>query len=369
MKVPFANLAEQYFQIKPEIDEAIQSVLSGGSFVGGQTVQKFEEQFAKLCGAKNCIGVGNATDALFLSLKVLGVGIGDEVITPSWSWISTVEVISLTGAKPVFVDVDPEFFTVTAERIIERITSKTKAVIIVHLYGQVAETIAIKALCDQHKLFLIEDCSQAHLSSENETMAGTFGDFGVFSFYPTKNLGAYGDAGCLITNKDELAVKVRRLANHGGLSKNEHLFEGTNSRLDTLQAAILTVKLKYLPAWTQKRIENAQLYTARLSNVSYLVLPKIRDGVKHTFHQFVVKVKRRSELQSYLHSMGIQTMIHYPKALPFEPAYKYLNHMESDFPVSAKLQNEVLSLPIHPELSEDQILYVCDMIKSFYGSN
>ncbi len=369
MKVPFANLAEQYFQIKPEIDEAIQAVLVGGNFLGGEPVQRFETDFERLCGAKNCVGVGNATDALFLSLKALGIGLGDEVITPAWSWISTAEVISLTGAKPVFVDVDSEFLTVTAERIKERITSKTKAVIIVHLYGQLAETIAIKALCDQHKLFLIEDCSQAHLSSENGIVAGTLGDFGVFSFYPTKNLGAYGDAGCLITNQDELAIKVRRLANHGGLSKDEHLFEGTNSRLDTLQAAILTVKLKHLPAWNQKRIENAQLYVDNLSDISDLVLPKIRKGVKHTFHQFVVKVKRRTELQAYLSSKGIQTMIHYPKALPFEPAYNYLNHTESDFPASALLQNEVLSLPVHPELSEDQILYVCDMIKSFYGTN
>lgn len=369
MKVPFANLADQYLQIKPEIDEAIQSVLMGGSFAGGESVQRFETDFAKLCHVKNCVGVGNATDALFLSLKALGIGLGDEVITPAWSWISTAEVISLTGAKPVFVDVHPDFFTVTSEEIKNKITSKTKAVIIVHLYGQVAETLAIKTLCDQHNLSLIEDCSQAHLSSENDVMAGTIGDFGAFSFYPTKNLGAYGDAGCLITNHDELATKVRRLANHGGLSKGEHLMEGTNSRLDTLQAAILSVKLKHLPAWTDLRIKHAQLYINNLSGVTDLVLPKTRNGVKHTFHQFVVKVQRRSELQTYLHSKEIHTMVHYPKALPFLPAYEYLNHTESDFPVSAKLQNEVLSLPVHPELSADQILYVCDMIKSFYGSN
>lgn len=368
MKVPFANLAEQYFQIKPEIDQAIESVLVGGSFVGGEPVQRFEESFSKLCNIKNCIGVGNATDALFISLKALGIGLGDEVITPAWSWISTAEVISLAGAKPIFVDVNPDFFTVTAEAIKKKINTKTKAVIIVHLYGQVAETLAIKALCDQHNLSLIEDCSQAHLSSENDVMAGTIGDFGAFSFYPTKNLGAYGDAGCLITNHDELAKKLRRLANHGGLSKDEHLMEGTNSRLDTLQAAILSVKLKHLPAWTDLRIKHAQLYLNNLSGVTDLVLPKTRNGVKHTFHQFVVKVQRRSELQSYLKLKEVQTLIHYPKAIPFEPAYNYLNHIETEFPVSAHLQNEVLSLPVHNELSDDQILYVCDMIKSFYGS-
>lgn len=369
MKISFANLANQYLQIKPEIDETIQSVLLGGSFVGGELVQQFEEGFSKLCNTKNCIGVGNATDALFLSLKALGIGLGDEVITPAWSWISTAEVISLAGAKPIFVDVNPDFFTVTSEAIKKKINTKTKAVIIVHLYGQVAETLAIKALCDQHNLSLIEDCSQAHLSSENDVMAGTIGDFGAFSFYPTKNLGAYGDAGCLITNHDELAMKVRRLANHGGLSKDEHLMEGTNSRLDTLQAAILSVKLKHLPAWTDLRIKHAQLYINNLSGVTDLELPKTRNGVKHTFHQFVVKVQRRSELQLYLNSKEVETLIHYPKAIPFEPAYNYLNHIELDFPVSAQLQNEVLSLPVHPELSGEQILYVCDMIKSFYGSN
>jgi dTDP-4-amino-4,6-dideoxygalactose transaminase len=369
MKVPFANLAEQYFQIKSEIDEAIQTVLVGGSFVGGESVLRFETDFAKVCHVKNCVGVGNATDALFLSLKALGIGLGDEVITPAWSWISTAEVISLTGAKPVFVDVDPDFFTVTTEAIKEKISPKTKAVIIVHLYGQPAEANEITTLCRKESLSLIEDCSQAHLSSENGTMVGAFGDFGVFSFYPTKNLGAYGDAGCVITNQDELTIKVRRLANHGGLSKDEHLIEGTNSRLDTLQAAILSIKLKYLPAWNQKRIELAQLYINNLEDVNELALPKIREGVTHTFHQFVIKTKRRSELQSYLHSHKIQTLIHYPKAIPFEPAYNYLHHSENEFPVSAQLQHEVLSLPVHPELSEEQILYVCKMIKVFYGSN
>lgn len=366
MKVPFASLAEQYLEIKPEIDQVIREVLSGGSFVGGKHTGEFENNFANLCKVKNCVGVGNATDALFLSLKALGIKPSDEVITPAWSWISTAEVITLCGAKTVFADVHQEYFTVTLESIQEKITSKTKAVIIVHLYGQVAETRAIKKLCDRNNLFLIEDCSQAHLSKEDEHMAGSIGDCGIFSFYPTKNLGAYGDGGCVITNDNGLAERVRRFANHGGLTKDEHLFEGTNSRLDTLQAAILNVKLKYLSAWNEKRIFNARLYYENLSEVASIVLPKVREDVKHTFHQFVIKASNRAELKLFLAKQDVETVIHYPKALPFEPAYKYLNHVEIDFPISAMLQNQVLSLPIQPELSKDQILYVCKLIKSFY---
>ena len=366
MKVPFASLAEQYLEIKPEIDQVIREVLSGGSFVGGKHTSEFENNFANLCKVKNCVGVGNATDALFLSLKALGIKPSDEVITPAWSWISTAEVITLCGAKTVFADVHQEYFTVTPESIIEKITSKTKAVIIVHLYGQVAETRAIKKLCDRNNLFLIEDCSQAHLSKEDEHMAGSIGDCGIFSFYPTKNLGAYGDGGCVITNDNGLAERVRRFANHGGLTKDEHLFEGTNSRLDTLQAAILNVKLKYLSDWNKKRITNASLYIQNLSDIGEIVLPIVREGTTHTFHQFVIKASNRAELKLFLAKQDVETVIHYPKALPFEPAYKYLNHVEIDFPISAMLQNQALSLPIQPELSKDQILYVCKLIKSFY---
>jgi len=359
-------LAEQYLNLKPEVDRVVQEVLTSGSFVGGKHVQEFEKDFANLCNVKNCVGVGNATDALFLSLKALGIKPGDEVITPAWSWISTSEVIDLCGAKPVFCDVHPEYFTITPESIQEKLTSRTKAVIVVNLYGQVAEIQAIKKICHQNNIFMIEDCSQAHLSKEDELIAGSVGDCGVFSFYPTKNLGAYGDAGCVVTNDQVLAEKVRRLANHGGLTKDEHLFEGTNSRLDTLHAAILNVKLKHLPAWNEKRNANANLYVENLFDVSKIILPKVREGTTHTFHQFVIRASNRNELKRFLAQREVDTLIHYPKALPFEPAYKHLNHSDKDFPVSAMLQSEVLSLPIQPELSKDQILYVCELIKSFY---
>ncbi|MEQ1585074.1 MAG: DegT/DnrJ/EryC1/StrS family aminotransferase [Cyclobacteriaceae bacterium] len=367
MNVPFIDLATQYKSLKPEIDHALNSVLTSGSFIGGEEVKTFERNFADLCGVTECVGLGNATDGLFLALKALGVGSGDEVITPAWSWISSAEVISLSGATPVFADVDAELFTITQKEIESKITSKTKAVIVVHLCGQMAEVTPIKELCDQRNLFLIEDCSQAHLSDDNGVRAGSIGDCGVFSFYPTKNMGAYGDAGCLVTSNYELATKVRRLANHGGLHKDEHLFEGTNSRLDSLQAVILNVKLKHLTAWTKKRIANAQLYKDNLKDEKSVSLPIPRQNTVHSFHLFVIMAKDRDELRDFLEEKGVQTIVHYPKALPFEPAYTYLKHSEDDFPVSAGLQKSVLSLPIHPELTEDQINYVCGMIRSFYG--
>jgi dTDP-4-amino-4,6-dideoxygalactose transaminase len=366
MKVPFSDLAIQYKALKPEIDKGIAEVLDSGYFIGGSPVKLFEESFSALCRVKNCVAIGNATDGLFLSLKALGIGPGDEVITPAWSWISTAEVITLTGATPIFADVDSKFFTVTEKDIKVKITSRTRAVIIVHLYGQVAEVNEIKALCNSSNLLLIEDCSQAHLSSEHDVMAGSTGDCGVFSFYPTKNLGAFGDAGCVITNQDPLAEKIRRLANHGGLSKDDHQIEGFNSRMDTMQAAILNVKLKYLPDWNARRIKNAQLYFENLSGIESLSLPGIRKDTVHTFHLFVMKLEQRDELKSFLESKGVQTLVHYPKALPFEPAYDYLSHNVDDFPVSAQLQRTVLSLPVAPEISEEQILYVCRMIKAFY---
>jgi len=369
MKVPFIDLAAQYQFLKPEIDQAVDSILTSGSFISGDAVKTFEINFAELCGVSECVGLGNATDGLFLALKALGIGKGDEVITPAWSWISSAEVITLVGATPVFADVDPELFAVTKEEIQKKITDKTKAVIVVHLYGQMAEVGPIKELCDQKNIFLIEDCSQAHLSEDNGINAGSIGACGVFSFYPTKNLGAFGDAGAVVTNNIEFATKIRRLANHGGLHKNEHLFEGTNSRLDTLQASILNAKLRHLTTWTKKRIANAQLYKEKLKDVKSISLPGVRQNAIHSFHLFVIRARQREELKDFLESKDVQTLIHYPTALPFEPAYGYLNHSEVDFPVSASLQKSVLSLPVHTELSEKQINYVCDLIRTFYGNN
>ena len=366
MTIPFIDLKAQYLSIKSEVDAAVGSVFESSVFVGGKFVSEFEKQFSQLYAIDNCIGVGNGTDALFLALKALGIGAGDEVITPAHSWISTAETISLTGASLVFADVDKATYTITPEVIKSKINAKTKAVIVVHLYGQAASVKEIAKLCKEHNLFMIEDCSQAHLTEENNELVGRFSSAAAFSFYPTKNLGAYGDAGCVITADNKLALKIRRLANHGGLHKDEHVMEGANSRLDSLQAAVLNVKLRYLSAWTDKRIQNALFYNSLLADEPNVKLPFVRPGTKHSFHLFVLKVKQRNELKSFLQMQGIQTMIHYPTALPFEQAYEYLNHTKEDFPVAVELSQQILSLPIYPELSVEQIKYVCEQIVFFY---
>jgi len=366
MDVPFINLKAQYLSIKSEVDSVVGSIFESSIFVGGKSVSEFENKFSQLYAIDNCIGVGNGTDALFLILKALGISEGDEVITPAHSWISTSETISLAGATPVFTDVDNHHYTITPENIRSKINPKSKAVIVVHLYGQAAPVREIAELCKKHNLSLIEDCSQAHLTEDGNQLVGKFGVASAFSFYPTKNLGAYGDAGCVITSDSDFATKVRRLANHGGLSKDEHFIEGTNSRLDSLQAAFLSVKLKHLNEWTDKRITNAALYYSLLEKVQDIKLPNVRPHTKHSFHLFVIRAKKRDELKSFLQTHSIQTMIHYPTALPFESAYAHLIHTKEEFPVSLALTQEILSLPIYPELSAEQITYVCEMIKEFY---
>jgi dTDP-4-amino-4,6-dideoxygalactose transaminase len=367
MQVLFNDLAAQYQAIRTQADDALLKVLHDGWYVGSTHVKLFETEFAKRSGVNHAVGLGNATDGLFLALKALNIKPGDEVITPAWSWISSAEVITQCGARVVFADVDPETCTVSAKAIQEKITNRTKAVIVVHLYGKMAAIKPIQDLCRQQQLNLIEDCSQAHFAESVAGKVGTIGDCGVFSFYPTKNLGAFGDAGCLVSNNEDLALKVRRLANHGGLTKDEHLFEGINSRLDSIQAVILQVKLAHVTSWTNTRRLLATIYLEKLKTVSEIVLPRIDEPRAHVFHLFVIRAQKREALQKHLEQLGIQTLIHYPKALPFEPAYAYLNHAARDFPVSVQLQQEVISLPLHPFLSPEQIEYVCRAIASFYG--
>jgi len=364
MRVPFVDLKLHYQNLKEEIDRAIDGVFDGGQFIGGSAGAQFESDFSKLHSVSHCIGTGNGTDALFVSLKMLGVGSGDEVITPALSWISSVETISMTGAKPVFADVDLETYTIDVRQIESKITPNTKGIIAVHLYGQAACVAEIQKLCKKNNLFLIEDCAQAHLTEENAKLVGTIGDAGAFSFYPTKNLGAFGDAGCIITNNDRLADRMRLFANHGGLGKHE--MEGINSRLDSIQAAILSVKCKYISEWTTRRIYLASVYANLLGDVSEIALPIARKNTRHTYHLFVIRTQERDQLQEYLSGHGIQTRIHYPEALPFLPAYKQHGYKRGDFPVAEKCASEVLSLPMFPELTEQQIEYVCGKIKEFF---
>lgn len=365
MQIPFLDIKSHYLSIKDEIDEAIARVFQTGRFVGGIEVKAFEEKFASYHGLKHCVSTGNGTDSLFAILKMLGVGNGDEVITPAWSWISTSETVSATGAKPIFSDADLETFNISIQDVERKISTKTKVVMAVHLYGQCCNMESLQKLCAQNNLILMEDCAQAHGAKRNSQQAGTFGLASSFSFYPTKNMGAFGDAGCMLTNDDELAIKLRRFVNHGGLTKDEHVMEGTNSRMDALQAAILQVKLKYLNSWNEKRIGIANRYRERLGKMESIKLPVSDSGNHHVFHLFVIRSKKRNELKTFLDSKGVGTMIHYPCALPFEPAYSRFNFQQKDFPVAAQLQNEVLSLPCYPEMTEDMVDYICNCIQEF----
>lgn len=366
MQVPFVDLKLQYHSLKKEIDSAVLSVIENTNFVGGEPLTSFENNFAAACGAKHSIGVGNGTDALYIILKSLGITSGDEVITVANSWISTSETISQCGAKPVFVDIDPNFYTIDVNKIEEKITAKTKAIIPVHLFGQMAEVDKISTLCKKHSLFLIEDCAQAHLAEYKGIKAGTKGIASAFSFYPGKNLGAYGDGGAIITNDDSIANRMRMFANHGALVKHQHQIEGINSRLDTIQAAILNVKLPHLQKWNKQRLANALLYNQLLADVPQIITPKIRPEAKHIFHLYVIRAQKRNELIDYLAEKGIPTQIHYPTILPLLPAYNYLNHNPSDFLVAASYQDSIISLPMFPELTEEQINFVAESIKTFY---
>jgi dTDP-4-amino-4,6-dideoxygalactose transaminase len=366
MNIPFIDLKAQYESIKSDIDIALSSSFSEFRFCRGKQVTAFEDSFAQIIGVKNCIAVGNGTDALFIALKAIGIKPGDEVITPAFSWISTAETISLCGGTPVFADVDPLYYTLDPKFFEDKITQKTKAVLAVHLYGQAAALREIKKICIKHNLKLIEDCAQGHLTSENDQYAGSYGDLACFSFYPTKNLGAYGDAGCILTNNEAVAQYARRFSNHGALEKDDHLIEGTNSRMDTVQAAVLLAKLPHLKKWNEKRIAHASSYSELLKGITDLRLPMVRPGTSHTFHLYVIRTSRRDELKKYLSENGIQTLVHYPSTLPNLPAYKHMNLPVGNFPVSSKLQEEVLSLPIYPELQETQIIYICQKIREFF---
>lgn len=368
MHIPFINLRLQYESIRTEIDEAIQSVFRDAQFIGGEPVKKFEEQFANLFGMPHCISTGNGTDSLFIILKALDIKTGDEVIAPAFGCMPSAEVISLAGANPVFCDVDPNFYTLDPEQLQKKITAKTKAVIAVHLYGQAAPLTEIKKICDERGIFLIEDCAQAHLTRDDEgRLAGTVGIAAAFSFYPTKNLGAYGDAGCILTPNADLAEKMRRLRNHGALVKDDHELEGMNSRMDTLQAALLSVKLKHLVAGNARRAVLAQQYATQLSNLPQVQLPQERSGSTHSYHIFCIVTEQRDELKNYLAEHGVETLIHYPLGLPFTPAYRHLLLAEKEFPVTHRLQHQVLSLPLYPELKREQVTCVAQLIRQYFS--
>jgi len=366
LKIPFVDLKAQYESIKNEIDAAIAGVISGSAFIGGPYVKAFESAFADFCGTKHCIGVGNGTDAIYLTLKAMNIGPGDEVITAANSFIATSEAVTMTGARIVFVDVSPDTFNIDTGKIKEKITKETKAIIPVHLYGQPADMDPIMELAGNHGLKVIEDAAQAHGAVYNGKKVGTIGDAGCFSFYPGKNLGAYGDAGAVVTNDAELGAMIRKVANHGRIDKYDHEMEGVNSRMDGLQAAILGVKLRHLDAWTEKRRENAYLYNKYLMD-SIVSTPTEIHNVKAVYHLYVIRVNggMRGKIQEYLKLNGISTGIHYPIALPNLKAYSYLCNHPARYPNATKTSGEILSLPMYPELTERHIEYIASTISRF----
>lgn len=361
MEVPFVDLKAQYQSIKNDIDFAIAQVIEDCSFVGGKHLESFEKNFAAYIGARHAIGVGNGTDALFIALKGLGLKEGDEVITVANSFMATSETITLAGGKPVFVDCHEKTYNIDVSKIEAAITPRTKVLLPVHLYGQSADMTSIMALAKKYNLSVLEDAAQAHGAKYNGQNIGTFGDLACFSFFPGKNLGAYGDGGAIVSNNDPLALKVRMFANHGRVEKYNHEFEGANSRLDGLQAAILDVKLRHLNEWNARRRAVAKIYDAQLQG--RVVTPFIQAGCESVYHLYVIRLKNRDKIAAILKSKGVNTGIHYPIPLPFLKAYAYLGHQPKDFPVAFALKDQILSLPIHGSIKDEEVYYVIEQLK------
>lgn len=373
MNIKMVDLHGQYERIREEIDEKIQQVLDSCQFINGPQVQEFCTHLAAYNDIPHVIPCGNGTDALQIALMALGLKPGDEVIVPVHTYVATAEVIALLGLTPVFVDCDARYFTINPELIEEKITPHTKAIVPVHLYGQCCDMDALCQLARKHRLFLVEDTAQAigaeyRFLDGSTKKAGCMGNFGTTSFFPSKNLGCYGDGGALFTQDDLLAEKARRIANHGQSIKYYHDQVGCNSRLDTLQAAILDVKLKYLDSYRERRQQVAAFYDHALGNIPGLLLPQRRNDSTHVFHQYTLKVtnNRRDELKEFLLQKHIPSMIYYPVPLHLQQAYRRPEYGPGSFPVSEQLSREVLSLPIHTEMTPEQLAYITDTIKQFF---
>ena len=365
MKIPFVDLHAQYLSIKPEIDAAIAEVIAQSAYIRGPQVERFEKLWAEKLAVKHCVSCANGTDALYIAMRGLGVKPGDEVITTAHSWIATTETITQAGGRVVFCDTDYDTFTIDPGLIESKITPRTVGIIPVHLYGQSADMDRIMAIARKHKLWVIEDCAQAHLARYKGQLVGTFGDAATFSFYPGKNLGAYGDAGCAVTNDDRLADWMGTFARHGG--KGEHVMEGINSRMDGLQGAVLNVKLPHLEEWTAARRRVAARYDSLLGGIGDVVIPKVVEDRDHVYHLYVIRTEKRDALKKHLADAGVATVLNYPKALPFYPAYSYLGHKPADFPVAHANQSRILSLPIYPEMPEEMIVQVARQIEGFFA--
>jgi dTDP-4-amino-4,6-dideoxygalactose transaminase len=365
MKINLVDLRKQYKKIKPEIDNAIQNVINNTDFILGKDVELFEKEFARFCGVKYCVGLDNGSSALELGMHALGIGDGDEVITPANSFIASSSNISFTGARPVLVDCDPKTYNINPDAIESAVTKKAKAIMPVHLYGQPANMDRILEIAKKYKLFVIEDACQAHGADFKGKMIGSFGNFAAFSFYPGKNLGAYGDGGALTTNSKEIYENIQMMRNYGQKEKYHHLALAWNRRLDTIQAAVLLVKLKYLKKWNMARKKIAFLYNKFLEDLP-VETPKIDDNVNHVFHLYVIRTKKRDDLANFLKEKGVNTGIHYPIPIHLQKAYKNLGYKRGDFPITEKYSSEVLSLPMYPELTDEEVYYIARRITEFF---
>jgi dTDP-4-amino-4,6-dideoxygalactose transaminase len=365
MPVPFADLQLQYQTIKSKIDGAIAAVIGDNAFIRGPYVDAFEREFAEVAEVRHCVSCANGTDALYLAMAALKVKPGDEVITTAHSWISTSAMITHAGASVVFADTDDSTFTIDPAAIEAAITPRTVGIIPVHLYGQPADMDAIMAIAARHKLWVIEDCAQAHLARYKGRQIGTFGQAATYSFYPGKNLGAMGDAGAVVTNDNALAEHMTMLARHGGLIKHQHHIEGVNSRLDGLQAAILSAKLPHLPEWTKARQDAAKVYDAGLNQIEDVVVPQVAAGRDHVYHLYTIQHPRRDALAAHLNANGVQTAINYPTALPYLAAYSRLKARPEQFPNAYRAQGRILSLPMFAEITPEQQDEVIDLVRKF----
>jgi len=366
MAISYLDLQSCYLKYKNEIDKAIAEVFDSGWFILGEQVKKFEEEFSAYCGCKYGVGVGSGTEALHLSLVSLDIKPGDEVITVPNTAVPTASAISFANAVPVFVDIKSDVYTINPQRIREKINSKTKAIIPVHLYGQSADMDPIMQIAQQYGIPVLEDACQAHGALYKGKKTGSFGKLGSFSFYPSKNLGAYGDGGMIVTNDEELHEKLIKIRNYGETKKYYHSIKGFNSRLDEIQAAVLRVKLKYLDQWNERRREIAELYNSLLKDTPVIV-PKEDNDNYHIYHLYVIRVKERDALQEYLENKGIKTLIHYPVPIHLQEAYKELNYALGYLPVAEKTAKEILSLPLYPEIENDTVKAICTEITDFFS--
>ena len=363
-KIQIVDLTASYKAIQAEIESVITEVLSSGNYICGKNVEAFENELAEYLDCKFVISCGNGTDALTLSMMALGIGKGDEVITVSHSFFATSEAIALVGATPIFADISEKDFNIDPEKIESLITNKTKAIIPVHLYGQSCEIESVINIAKKHELYVIEDCAQALGAKYNRKCVGTFGDTGTVSFFPTKNLGAYGDGGAVFTNTEVIANKIKQLRFHGSSQRYIHDYVGMNSRLDEIQAAILRIKLKYLNSWNKKRQEAARYYDLLLKDLKDIMLPIVKPNCEHIFHQYTIRTKKRDFLYDKLREIGIEALIYYKIPIHLQKAFSSLKEKNNPVPVTEKICNEIISLPMYPEISQETQQYIANTIKN-----